>query len=129
MAPPARRLQPAQRPVGPRAVRRYPGCIARSRAILATVPPPAFGGLCRLKPAFQTVPATLGLSPGPQVRAARPRVHPVHRAEPFQRRRQPVLVADRDERAAVAAEMAGGGFGDLVAGHRLDAVRIVLDVR
>ncbi len=29
---------------------------------MTSVLPPACGGLCRLKPAFQAVPATLGLS-------------------------------------------------------------------
>ena len=38
-----------------------PGGRTRSRAIPANevVPPPAWGGLCRLKPAFRTVPAIL----------------------------------------------------------------------
>ena len=41
-----------------------PGGWTRTHAIAANevVPPPACGGLCRLKPAFQAVPATLGLS-------------------------------------------------------------------
>ena len=57
MAPPAWNAG-FSRHSGPRAaaVRHCPGCIgARCRAIPASEirPPPAFGGLCRLKPAFQ----------------------------------------------------------------------------
>ena len=97
---------------------------------IRSVPPPAFGGLCRLKPAFQAVPASLGLSvPARRSERCAFGVHPAHLAEAFERRGQPGLVADRDEGAAVRPEVAGRGFRDLVAGHRLDAVRIVLDVR
>ena len=73
--PPRRDTQEPRRPVrlgtpasaGTAARRRFvanPGERTRSRAIPANevVPPPACGGLCRLKPAFQAVPATLGLS-------------------------------------------------------------------
>ena len=73
--PPRRNAQPQRRhprpgtpaSAGTAARRRFvanPSGRTRSRAIPAieVVPPPACGGLCRLKPAFQTVPATLGLS-------------------------------------------------------------------
>ena len=52
----------ARRAAGGSLRTRVDGRAAAPSRRMRSVPPPACGGLCRLKPAFQTVPATPGLS-------------------------------------------------------------------
>ena len=52
----------ARRAAGGSLLTRVDGRAAAPSRRMRSVPPPACGGLCRLKPAFQAVPATLGLS-------------------------------------------------------------------